>query len=145
MQPLDVVFLDVLEIAIGTEFQLVASQFVAYDDAMLVGLQRTDGPSLSHGAFDGCLQGTCLVVTIAENHHLLGIHHGAHTYGKRQARHLLWVAVEETGIGYLGIRGVFTRVREVSEEKGSLKAMCPSGPMPPMKRSIPPASFIICS
>ena len=28
---------------------------------------------------------------------------------------------------------VFTRVREVREENGSLKAICPSGPIPPIK------------
>ena len=33
---------------------------------------------------------------------------------------------------------VFWRVREVNEEPGSLKAICPSGPMPPIKRSMPP-------
>ena len=38
----------------------------------------------------------------------------------------------------LGVEEVFWRVRLLREEPGSLKAMCPSGPMPPMKRSTPP-------
>ena len=33
---------------------------------------------------------------------------------------------------------VFWRVREVSDEPGSLKAMWPSGPTPPMNSSMPP-------
>ena len=32
-----------------------------------------------------------------------------------------------------------TLVLETSEDPGSLKAMCPSGPIPPMNSSIPPA------
>ena len=35
-------------------------------------------------------------------------------------------------------RQVFWRVRDEREEPGSLKAICPSGPIPPMKRSMPP-------
>uniref|UniRef100_A0A2M4C7Q8 Putative secreted protein n=1 Tax=Anopheles marajoara TaxID=58244 RepID=A0A2M4C7Q8_9DIPT len=40
---------------------------------------------------------------------------------------------------------VFTLVRDASEEPGSLKAMCPSGPIPPMNSSIPPACLIFSS
>ena len=45
----------------------------------------------------------------------------------------------------VSVVSVFTRVREVREENGSLKAIWPSGPIPPIKRSMPPASSIICS
>ena len=38
-----------------------------------------------------------------------------------------------------------SRVREFRDENGSLKAMCPSSPTPPMKRSIPPASTMRAS
>ena len=40
---------------------------------------------------------------------------------------------------------VFWRVREVSDEPGSLKAMWPSGPTPPMNRSMPPAALMRAS
>ena len=38
----------------------------------------------------------------------------------------------------VSVVSVFWRVRDVSDEPGSLKAICPSGPIPPMKRSTPP-------
>ena len=40
---------------------------------------------------------------------------------------------------------VLTRVREASEEPGSLKATWPSLPMPSSCRSMPPAAAIACS
>ena len=40
---------------------------------------------------------------------------------------------------------VASRVREVKEEPGSLKAMCPSTPTPPRNKSIPPAASIAFS
>ena len=43
-----------------------------------------------------------------------------------------------------GVR-VLMRVRDWSDEKGSLKAMWPSSPTPPMKRSMPPAATIAAS
>ena len=45
----------------------------------------------------------------------------------------------------VSVVSVLMRVRDESDEKGSLKAMWPSGPIPPRNRSIPPASSIICS
>ena len=35
---------------------------------------------------------------------------------------------------------VLMRVREASDEPGSLNAMCPSSPIPPRKSSIPPCA-----
>ena len=40
---------------------------------------------------------------------------------------------------------VLMRVRDVSDEPGSLKAMCPSGPIPPRKSSMPPYDSILLS
>jgi hypothetical protein len=40
---------------------------------------------------------------------------------------------------------VLSRVRDTKLEPGSLKAICPSGPIPPINNSIPPASFIFSS
>lgn len=40
---------------------------------------------------------------------------------------------------------VLILVRDVSEEPGSLKAMCPSGPIPPKNSSIPPTRSISSS
>ena len=40
---------------------------------------------------------------------------------------------------------VFILVREASDDPGSLKAICPSGPTPPRKRSMPPYEAIFSS
>ena len=40
---------------------------------------------------------------------------------------------------------VLTRVRLSSDEPGSLKAMCPSGPIPPRNSLIPPTFLIFYS
>ena len=45
----------------------------------------------------------------------------------------------------LAIRVSCARVLETREEPGWLKAMCPSGPIPPTKSSIPPADAIFSS
>lgn len=92
---LDIVLLDVLEIAVGAHLQLVCSHFITDDDAVLVELECADGPSLCNRTFDGSVESLCFVVTIAENHHLSCIHHGANTYGKSQCRNSLWIVAEE--------------------------------------------------
>ena len=47
-------------------------------------------------------------------------------------------------IGSIGVLvSVFTRVRDANDDPGSLNAMCPSVPTPPINRSIPPAAFIL--
>ena len=40
---------------------------------------------------------------------------------------------------------VLMRVREASDDPGSLNAICPSGPIPPRNRSMPPAALIFSS
>lgn len=92
---LDIVLLDILEVAVGSHFQLVCSHFIADDDAVLVELECADGPSLCNRTFDGSVESLCLVVAIAENHHLFCVHHGAYTYGKSQSRNSLRVVAEE--------------------------------------------------
>ena len=42
----------------------------------------------------------------------------------------------------VSVVSVLIRVRDANEEPGSLKAMWPSGPIPPIKRWIPPYSAI---
>ena len=100
---LQVVFLDVLEVLVGSDLQLVGGGLVANDDAMLVGLQGRDGPCLTNWSLDSSLQSTSLMVTIAENHHLAGSHHGAYTNGQGQLGNLIDIVVEETRVGNDGI------------------------------------------
>ncbi len=45
----------------------------------------------------------------------------------------------------VSVVSVLIRVRLERLEPGSLNAICPSGPIPPMNKSMPPASLIICS
>ena len=90
-----VFFLDVLEIPISTYAEFVGSGLVAYDDAMLVHLQGTDGPEMVDATLDGSLQSPCLVVAIYEYHYLASSHDGSHAHGERQFGHLVDVVVEE--------------------------------------------------
>ena len=101
----EVVFLDVLEIAVGTHLQFVGGGFVADDDAMLVHLQCADSPHVIDAAFDGGLQGTGLVVAIDKNHHLAGGHHGTDAHGKRGRGHRVQVAVKEAAVSDNGVLG----------------------------------------
>ena len=68
-------------------------------------LQGRDGPSLCDGALDSCLQGARLMVSIAQDHHLLGRHNGTHTNGQGVLRHLVDIVVEETRVSDDGVGG----------------------------------------
>ena len=68
-------------------------------------LQAGDGPHLRDGAFYYLLHGSSLVVAIAENHHLVGTHHGGYTHGEGELGHLVDVVVEEAGVGNDGVGG----------------------------------------
>jgi len=46
---------------------------------------------------------------------------------------------------FVSVVSVLMRVRDESEDPGSLKAICPSGPIPPKNRSIPPNVLILAS
>ena len=159
---LQVVALDVLEIAVCAHFQFVRCRLIAYDDAVAVHLQGTDGPHLRYASFNGMLQGTRLIVPVAKDQYLFGVHYRAHPYGQRSLGNLVHIVIEETRIchnriggqrlhtgtrsqGIVSVVSVFTRVREVREEPGSLNAMWPSGPMPPTNRSMPPYEAICFS
>jgi hypothetical protein len=56
-------------------------------------------------AVDAVLEGTSLVVTVADEEHLLSCHHGADAYGESLLRHEVEVALEETAVGVDGIGG----------------------------------------
>ena len=72
---------------------------------MLVHLKGRDGPHVVHGPLDGCLQGAGLAMTVHQDHHLTGIHHGANTYGQGVSGNVLGFTAEETGVGYTGVGG----------------------------------------
>ena len=100
-----VVLFDILEILIGRHLQLIGSLFVADDNTMLVHLKGPDGPHVVDSSLDSCLKGTCLTVTVDQNHDLTGIHHGTHTDSKSVSRHILGLASEETAVGNAGVGG----------------------------------------
>ena len=128
---LQVVALDVLEIAVCAHFQFVRCRLIAYDDAVAVHLQGTDGPHLRYASFNGMMQGTRLIVPVAKDQYLFTL--STSLSKKREFATIVSVV------------SVFTRVREVREEPGSLNAMWPSGPMPPTNRSMPPYEAICFS
>ncbi len=52
---LDVLLLDILEVAVGAHLQIVGGSLVGYDDTVLVHLQYADGPHLCDRTFYGSL------------------------------------------------------------------------------------------
>ena len=85
--------------------QLVGGSFVADDDGVRVHLQGADGPFLADGALYGVLQGAGLVVAVADDEHLFGIHHGAYADGQGCLGHLVHVVVKEAAVGDDGVCG----------------------------------------
>lgn len=92
---LQVVFLDVLEVAISAHFKLIGCGVVSHDDCVCVLLQRAYCPNLGDRAFHGSLQGACLGVTVNEDEYLASVHHCAYAYGEGVLWHLVHVVVEE--------------------------------------------------
>ena len=76
--------------------ELVSGWLVAYDDAVGVELEGTDGPHLGYRAFYGGLQGLAFVVAVAENHHFASVHHCSNAYCKRLTRHLIDIIIKES-------------------------------------------------
>ena len=99
------VLLDVLEVLVGADLQFVGSLLVADDDAVGMHLQGADGPHVVDASLDGSLQGTGLQVTVGQDHHLTGVHHGANTYRQGMGGHVLGLATEETAVGDAGVSG----------------------------------------
>lgn len=83
--------------------QLVGGSFVADDDGMGVLLQAADGPHVVDGLFNTMAEGTGFIVAVDHNHHLLGIHDCADTYGESGLGDLIDVIVEEAAVGDDGI------------------------------------------
>lgn len=136
---LQVVALDVLEIAVCAHFQFVRCRLIAYDDAVAVHLQGTDGPHLRYASFNGMMQGTRLIVPVARiSTSLASITVPTPTVSAVLGTLSTSLSKKREFATIVSVVSVFTRVREVREEPGSLNAMWPSGPMPPTNRSMPP-------
>ena len=120
--------------------------------------------------FDALGQGECLMGTGDGDDDFPSVHDGTDSDGQSHLGDFRDIVVEEAGIGDDGIVGllsawvsgvgktsVLMRVREVKLLPGSLKAICPSGPIPdvnenvfgfmvpPRKSSIPPTLRISSS
>ena len=96
---LEVVLLDVLEVAICSNLEFLSSSLVGYDDTVLVELKNRDCPHLCNRSLNSSLQSACLVVAITKNHNLASSHHSAYTNSESGCRNLLNVVVEETRVG----------------------------------------------
>lgn len=92
---LQIVLLDIEEVLVGAVCDLVRGGLVTHDDAVWVELQCRDGPHLVYRAFDSSVQGTALVVAVADDEHLFGSHHCAYAYGQCCGRHAVGVATKE--------------------------------------------------
>ena len=141
----EVVLLYILEVLVGTYLYFCASSLIADNDSTVVLLQGRNSPNLSDRTFDGSLESAGLVVAVAYDKHLFGIEDGTHTDCKGGLGNLVYIVIEEAAVGNdrIGSKALLTGTAR--KENGSLKAMCPSGPIPPIKRSIPPAALMAAS
>ena len=99
------------------------------------------------GASDQMMHGFGLAATGRHQDHVPGLHDGRESLGQAVGRHRFGIAAEEAGVvdPRLPLVNVLMRVREASEDPGSLNAMWPSVPIPRIIRSTPPASRITFS
>lgn len=98
-------FLDGLEIPVGIDFQFADGILVADDRTGGMALQAAERAVMGHRAFDGILQGTGLLGAECEDDDLLGTEDGGDAHGKGLLRHLVEVAVKETGVDLAGVLG----------------------------------------
>ncbi len=109
-------------------------------------LQSTYCPHLGDRAFHSVIQCPGFMMAIDQYEHLPGIQYSSHTDCQSRFRHLVYIIIKKRELAItVSVVSVFILVLELSEEPGSLKAMWPSGPIPPRKRSIPPTSAIVFS
>lgn len=120
----EIIFLNILEVFIGSVLQFIRGIFITDNDGMGMLLQAADSPHVVDWLFNTMTEGTCLVMTIHHDHNLLGIHHSADTNCKRGLRNLVNVIIKETAVSnHCILVSVFWRVRLVRLEPGSLKAI----------------------
>ena len=100
---LQIVFLDILEVLVGSNLQLVGGGLVSNDDAVLMHLQGRNRPLMCYCTLYSSLQSACFVVTIDENHYFFGIHDSTYADRQRQLGNLVDVVVEETTVGNDGV------------------------------------------
>ena len=112
---IEIVALDVAEIAESAYFQFVACCFVADNDTVLVHLERGDRPHVGDRFLDGMLEGTGFVVSVDHNQHLLCVHHGAYADGEGGLGYPVDIVVEETRVGDDGVGGQFLFARAAGE------------------------------
>ena len=99
----EVVFLDVFEVAVCCQSEFVACGFVGYDHGMWVHLECGDCPHLCDGAFDTVAQGASLVVSVYHEHYFACCHYGAYTYGEGGLGHEVYIAFEEARVCDYGV------------------------------------------
>ena len=105
--------------------QLERRLVVADDDAVRVHLQGADRPHVIDAFLDGVPQGPGLVGAVDDDDHLVGVHDRADPDAQRRLGDLGRDRCRRTGELAIRVSGVSrtTRVREASDEPGSLNAM----------------------
>lgn len=94
-----------LEVLDGLDAQLERGVLVADEERLRVLLEGGHGPHVVDALLHGLGQRQRLVRARDEDHHLLGVHHGAHAHGERLPRHLADVVAEEALVGLQRVVG----------------------------------------
>lgn len=92
------ILLDILEIVISTYLKIRASRLIANNDSLRMQLQDGNCPHLVHGALNGLLQRTSLVMTIYHDQYLLSVKNRTYTNRYRSLRNFIHVIIKETGV-----------------------------------------------
>ena len=102
---LEVATLLVEVVLVGGYGELVAGGLVAYYYRLGMHLEHGGCPLVGDVAIDDVLQGTGLVMTVADDEDFLGIHNCTDTDCKRLTWNLAQIAIEETTVGDYRICG----------------------------------------
>ena len=101
----EILFLYILEVFVGADFEFVAGSFVGDDDGGGVEVEGADGPHLVDSLFDAVLQCASFIVAVHKDQNLFGIHYSTDTDSQSSLRNLGDIIVEEAAICDDGVGG----------------------------------------
>ena len=98
MSFLQVVLLDILEVAVSANLQLNGCLLVANNHSVRVSLDCRSGASVRVSTLDCVVQSHSLLVTECQDNNLLCREYSADTYGQSQLWNLVYIVVKEARV-----------------------------------------------
>ena len=107
---LQVILLDILEVAVCANLKLSTCSLIADDDTLRMVLQSRESPSVAYRLLDSVVQSASLLVANSQNDNLASRENCADTNRKSQLGDLRYVVVEEARVDDDGILSFFGRL-----------------------------------